>query len=152
MIICLVAWHVKQVDDNEYDWGYPVGAMALIATAVSSRAFLVLLHVLTSFLQVERALTLSKTGTLPDSKTATQPQGSKKEKRDNSKQFSEANWGDKARTRYKQAKGISPALWNVIETEARAICNTGDVEVVGDEAGTASSEAGYEDEVVAWDW
>ena len=37
MILCLFAWHVKQVDDNEYDWGEPVGAMALIAAAVSSR-------------------------------------------------------------------------------------------------------------------
>ena len=43
-------------------------------------------------------------------------------------------------------------LWGVIETEARAICDMGDFNVVGDEAGTASSEAGYKDEVVAWDW
>ena len=39
MILCLFAWHLKQVDDNEYDWGFPIGAMAIIAAAVSSRAF-----------------------------------------------------------------------------------------------------------------
>ena len=106
---------------------------------------------------MERALVLSRMGTLyePDLKTVKQVQGSKqtiKEKRDNSKQFSEVNWGAKARTRYKQAEGISAPLWGVIETEAQVICNMGDFDVVGDEAGTASSEAGYEDEVVAWDW
>lgn len=54
-----------------------------------------------------------------NSKTAT------KEKCDNSKQFSEANWGAKARARYKQAKGITAELWNVIETDTRAICDNG---------------------------
>ena len=39
MILCLLAWHHKQVDDNEYDWGFPVDTMAIIAAAVSSRAF-----------------------------------------------------------------------------------------------------------------
>ena len=96
-------------------------------------------------------------GTLyePDSKMVKQVQGSKqtiKEKHDNSKQFSEVNWGVKARTQYKQAEGILALLWGVIETEAQAICNMGDFDVVGDEVGAASSEAGYKDEVVAWDW
>ena len=157
MILCLFAWHLKQVNDNEYDWGNPIGAMALIAAAVSSKTLLPLPRVLTSLLQVERALALSKTGTIyePDSKTAKQRQGSKqsnKDKWDHSKQFSKANWGAKARTQYKQAMGISAPLWNTIESEARAICDLGEFEVAGDDAGTASSEAGYEDEVLAWDW
>lgn len=54
-----------------------------------------------------------------NSKTAT------KEKCDNSKQFSEANWGAKARAQYKQAKGITAELWNVIETDTRVICDNG---------------------------
>ena len=98
---------------------------------------------------MECAFTLSKTGTLykANSKTAT------KEKCDNSKQFSEANWGAKARAQYKQAKGITAELWNVIETDTRAICDNGDLEAMGDDAGTASSEAGYNpDEMVVWDW
>ena len=55
-----------------------------------------------------------------------------KEKRDNLKQFSEANWGAKVRARYKQAKGITAELWNVIETDAWAICDDGDLEAMGD--------------------
>ena len=43
-------------------------------------------------------------------------------------------------------------LWGVTEIVAQVICDMGDFNVVGDESGTASSEAGYEDEVVAWDW
>ena len=41
----------------------------------------------------------------------------------------------------------------MIETNTQAIYDNGDLEAMGDDAGTASSEAGYNpDEMVVWDW
>ena len=146
MILCLFTWHVKQVDDNEYDWGQPVGAMALIAAAVSSRpssdpGFIFSYHSYRwsahSLFQRQEHY-IKPTQRLPPRRNVI---------------TQEANWGAKARARYKQAKEITAELWNVIETNTQAIYDNGDLEAMGDDAGTASSEAGYNpDEMVVWDW
>jgi hypothetical protein len=42
LILCLFTWHIKQVDENMFDWEAPTGAMALVTTAVSIYMILVL--------------------------------------------------------------------------------------------------------------
>lgn len=95
-------------------------------------------------LQVEWALTLSKKRELYQSVPG--------QKWDHTKEFSEANWGVCARKQYEQVEGILDAQWDCIVYDAQALlASDEDILVAGGEAGTASSEAGDDDEI-CFDW